>query len=113
MKQKMNIKINIIRLLFVALGLIFSISNINATHIVGGDITYKYLGKDTFEVTLTIRRDCNLGSPEAQFDDPALLSIYDGRTGRVRIDLGKNGQVKVAYSEDDTLNTFIRSDCGF
>lgn len=109
----MNIKINIIRLLFVALGFIFSISNINATHIVGGDITYKYLGKDTFEVTLTIRRDCNLGSPEAQFDDPALLSIYDGRTGRVRIDLGKNGQVNVPYRDDDTLNTFIRSDCGF
>ncbi|HMP30749.1 MAG TPA: hypothetical protein PKD85_14180, partial [Saprospiraceae bacterium] len=101
-----------IRLSIFLIALIF-INDINATHIVGGDMTYKYLGKDTFEITLTMRRDCQLGSPEAQFDSPALVSIYDGQSGRVRIDLGYFGALMMPFSQDDTLNTFVRSDCGF
>ena len=113
MKLSMNTRLNIFRIIFLALGFLMCISKVNATHIVGGDITYKYLGKDTFEITLTVRRDCELGAPDAQFDDPAHITFYDGLTRRVRIDIGDLGLVRVPYSDDDTLNTFIRSECGF
>ena len=39
-----------------------------ATHIVGGEITYKCLGHNNFEITLTVYRDCFNGNPK--FDDP-------------------------------------------
>lgn len=113
MKLNMNNRYSILRIFFLAVTLFFGITEINATHIVGGEITYKYLGKDTFEITLTVRRDCELGADDAQFDDPAHISFYDGLTRRVRIDIGDLGLVRVPYSDDDTLNTFIRSECGF
>ena len=113
MKLNMNNRYSILRIFFLAITLFFGISEIKATHIVGGEITYKYLGKDTFEITLTMRRDCELGAEDAQFDDPAHISFYDGLTRRVRIDIGDLGLVRVPYSDDDTLNTFIRSECGF
>ena len=34
-------------------------TNTKATHLMGGDITYLNLGSDSFEVTVTIYRDCN------------------------------------------------------
>ena len=41
-----------------------------ATHIVGGVVTYKYLGLKKYEVTFKIYRDCNGG--QAAFDgDPS------------------------------------------
>lgn len=34
-------------------------TNAKATHLMGGDITYLNLGNDSFEITVTIYRDCN------------------------------------------------------
>lgn len=47
-----------------------------AAHLVGGDISYKCLGAHKYEVTLTIYRDC--ASSGAPFDNPAVVTIYDG-----------------------------------
>jgi gliding motility-associated-like protein len=56
-----------------------------ASHIVGGEFTYKYI-KDTFagrtyrvyQVNLTIYQDCITGQPEAiAQDNPAFLTIWD------------------------------------
>jgi gliding motility-associated-like protein len=47
----------------------------NATHIVGGEITYKCLGNDLFEIKLSVYRDCFNGVPP--FDDPASIGITD------------------------------------
>lgn len=34
-------------------------TSMQATHIVGGDITYRYLGPNQYEITLTLFRDCS------------------------------------------------------
>lgn len=37
---------------------VFSSLSVNATHISGGDLTYKFLGSDNYEITLVLYRDC-------------------------------------------------------
>ena len=46
-----------------------------ATHIIGGEITYKYLGNNSYKITLKVYRDCNTG--QAPFDDPAVLGVFN------------------------------------
>ncbi|MEY3399327.1 MAG: hypothetical protein RL220_1921, partial [Bacteroidota bacterium] len=46
-----------------------------ATHIVGGDLHYEYLGNDQYLITLKVYRDCATSS--TNFDDPAAIGIYD------------------------------------
>lgn len=47
----------------------------SATHIVGGELVYEYIGNDQYAVTLIVYRDC-LGG-QAAFDDPASIGVYD------------------------------------
>lgn len=82
-----------------------------STHIVGGNITYKSIGNvpggKGFTVRLTLRRDCFLGSPEAEFDNPAYVGIFSAKDGTwIR-------SFTMPFMSSDTLNEFIRSDCGF
>jgi len=74
---------------FYLLLIVFSLLQLEtkASHIVGGEFTYHYLG-DTiirgtictkYQVTLTIYEDCLTGSPQAiDADNPAYLGVYDG-----------------------------------
>nr|MDQ3073930.1 hypothetical protein [Bacteroidota bacterium] len=39
--------------------LLLSVSSAWATHVMGSDITWKSKGKDTFEITVSVYRDCN------------------------------------------------------
>lgn len=105
---------NLLRFSFVwIILLIFWIGDVFATHIVGGNLTYKRIQGNTFEITFTMRRDCEFGSPEAQFDDPASIAIFSS-TGALMIGLGTtNGQLLLPFNDDDTLNQIIESDCGF
>ncbi|MCH2223862.1 MAG: PKD domain-containing protein [Crocinitomicaceae bacterium] len=48
----------------------------SASHIVGGDIYYDYLGNNSYKFYISIYRDCN--STGAQFDNPLNLTIYSG-----------------------------------
>ncbi|MGB0175829.1 MAG: PKD domain-containing protein [Owenweeksia sp.] len=59
-------------LLFI---LFLTVSSGYAAHLVGGEITYKCIGNNDYEVTLTIYRDCF--SSGAQFDPLASVTIYD------------------------------------
>ena len=53
----------------------------NASHLIGGFITYKYLSNNNYEVTLVVYQDCHSGHPEAIADDnPAFISIFDDTT---------------------------------
>ncbi len=63
---------------FFYLFLIFNFFNSKsfATHIVGGEMNYLYLGNSQYQITFTIYRDCYNG--QAPFDDPASIGIYDG-----------------------------------
>jgi len=79
-----------------------------ATHIVGGSISYRCIAKDIYEVTVVMRRDCFNGDPEAYFDNPASIGIFD-RTGELLGQLGTKGQLLLKLNLDDTLNE-IRED---
>ena len=46
----------------------------NASHIIGGDIYYDYLGNNNYKFVLTLYRDC--ASDGAEFDNPLMLSVY-------------------------------------
>lgn len=46
-----------------------------ATHIVGGEIFYDFLGGTSYRITLKLYRDC--GSGNAQYDNPATIFIFD------------------------------------
>ncbi len=83
-----------------------------ATHIVGGDMSYRHVNGDLYEVTLTLRRDCFLGSPDAEFDPVVNIAIFSSN-GNLLTHLANNGYLRINYTGNDTLNPFIRSDCGF
>jgi gliding motility-associated-like protein len=50
-------------------------STLKATHIVGGEMTYRCLGNDEYEITLQVFRDCYTGIPP--FDATAYVAIYN------------------------------------
>jgi hypothetical protein len=70
------------RSLFLLLACLVSLQ-VYASHIFGGDITYKYLGNPTagtvrYEVTITIYQDCEVGLPDAiAQDDPEFINFFD------------------------------------
>jgi len=51
------------------------VSNARASHIVGGDIYYNYLGGNNYEFHISLYRDCL--STGAQYDSPLYLAIYN------------------------------------
>lgn len=54
--------------------------NAQATHIVGGSLTYKCLGGDLYEIVLTVQGDCALG--QNTYDSPAWVGVFD-HTGQI------------------------------
>jgi len=46
-----------------------------ATHIVGGELYYRYNGNNIYQINLTVYRDCYNGVPP--FDNPAFIGIWD------------------------------------
>ena len=82
------------RLLFLIMLLSLPFMEAKASHIVGGELTYRFI-KDTveglalfnrYEVSLTIYEDCLTGSPGAIADDnPACIGVFSGST-RVILD---------------------------
>lgn len=83
----------------------------NTTHIVGGDLSYRCLGNQQYEITLTLRRDCLNGNPGAQFDDPAFVGIFN-RQGILMQQLGRMGVLDMEFRHDDTLNEILVKSCG-
>jgi gliding motility-associated-like protein len=65
------------------LGLLIFISSplyIFASHLVGGKISYRYLGSNKYQITLSVYRDCSVTTP---FDNPAYISIFDKATNNL------------------------------
>lgn len=59
------------------LGLLIFISSpflLYSSHIIGGKITYRYLGTNKYEIKLTVYRDC---SDIVDFDNPSPITIYN------------------------------------
>lgn len=63
------------RLFTIFLLLFSSISISFASHIVGGEMYYDYLGNNQYRVYIALYRDC--ASTGAQYDDPLTIGIFD------------------------------------
>jgi len=62
-----------LKTLFLSLSLLLSGWSV-ASHIIGGDIYYNFLGNNQYRFFITLYRDC--ASTGAQYDDPLYLSIF-------------------------------------
>lgn len=60
-------------LLFVLL----YITKLKASHLTGGDISYRCLGGGQYEITLNIFRDDYYANPNAVLDEPAVITIFN------------------------------------
>ena len=83
-----------------------------ATHIVGGELHYKYLGSNLYEITLVVYRDCISGRP--WFDDPAYIGVFDTSNNPVRyiaIDTSNLVIDTVPLSINDSCTELINSVC--
>jgi gliding motility-associated-like protein len=66
-------------LFFVLLCLL--LGNAKATHIVGGEMGYKYLGNNQYRIRLDLYIDCQNGNPSAiQSDATAYIGVFNGQT---------------------------------
>lgn len=86
------------KIIYQLIGLLILISSpllLNASHIVGGKMTYRYLGSNQYEIKLTVYRDC---SDPIDFDNPAPITIFDNGTNVVLY----NNQVTLFHR--DTIN---------
>ena len=66
---------------FIASAVLFC-NSASATHIVGGDITVKWLNGNNFEITLTHYFDCINGQPGA-FDSTVAVGIFNKATNLI------------------------------
>jgi gliding motility-associated-like protein len=88
--------------------LVFSLffsTNAFATHIVGGEITYRYLGAKKYEITLTVYRDCFNGQPA--FDNPATVGVYKSGTDSLFLTLS----LPYDNTTNDTLPIVLNNPC--
>jgi gliding motility-associated-like protein len=73
---------------FLLLSLLFAFclgQQAKATHIVGGDLTYKHIANDSFELTLTLYVDCFFGNPGAiSQDETAMVSVFTASGASVK-----------------------------
>ncbi len=76
-----------------------------ATHIVGGEMTYTCLGNNLYEIKLTIFRDSYNGIPN--FDDPASIGIFYNSSNQLM------QEVLIDFDPmlNDTLNPDLADDC--
>lgn len=82
------------------------LSSLRATHIVGGEITYKCLGNNNYEITLTVYRDCYNGQP--WFDNPARVGVYEKGSDSVLV---RNLALPYNAFSNDTLPIVLNNPC--
>lgn len=73
-----------------------------ATHIVGGEINYTYLGNDKYQIRVTVYRDCYNGVPP--FDNPAYLGVFNVFNNLLNV-------YDLAFTGKDTVQPYINSPC--
>ena len=72
-----------------------------ATHIIGGEMNYKCLGNNEYQISLTVYRDCFLG--EAPLDDTAYVGIFDIANELVLTLPMLLGDIDTIFQEDNCL----------
>lgn len=76
--------------------------HLSATHIVGGEMNYRCLGNNQYEISLTVFRDCFNGIPP--FDAPAAIGVFDANNSLVM-------DLRVPFMGDDTLQPVLFDSC--
>ncbi len=76
-----------------------------ASHIIGGEIQYRCLGGNDYEITVNVYRDCFFGDSDAPFDNPASIGIFDFNADTLV------GDLRVPFLSDDTLDSFLADPC--
>ncbi|HLF65288.1 MAG TPA: hypothetical protein VI603_16095, partial [Saprospiraceae bacterium] len=84
---------------------------VGATHLVGGDLRYRCLGNNNYEIRLTYRRDCLLGDPGTEFEPMVSIGFFNAMNNAPILTVGVNGQILIPFMPDDTINQFLISDC--
>lgn len=87
---------------FTFLIILFCSLTSKATHIVGGELNYKYLGNNLYEIRLTVYRDCYVGVPP--FDNPAALGVFDSNNNLIQ-------NIQMPFLGLDTLPPTINDPC--
>lgn len=62
--------------LLIVFTILFGVKNTSASHLVGGELYYDYLGNNDYRITLKLYRDCNCVQC-APFGNPEYISIFD------------------------------------
>jgi hypothetical protein len=73
----------------------FAMQQVSATHIIGGEMSYRCLGNGDYEITLKVYRDCYNGI--APFDSPTNVSIFNSSGTLVNT-------LQILFPGSDTLN---------
>ena len=92
--------------MLIGLGLSFILFPLvsKATHIVGGEMNYTCLGDNQYEISLTIFRDCFNGNPDAWFDDPASIGVFNSDNELL-------DQILIPLMGNDTLDPVLSDPC--
>lgn len=85
-------------------------NGLKATHVAGGNLTYRCLGDSRYEISLEFRRDCFNGAENAQFDDLASVTVFNSDNILVET-VGNFGEFRIPFMGDDTLNEILTSEC--
>jgi len=89
-------------LLFAYLAFQLQVFSAGATHIVGGEMNYRHLGNNNYEIRLTVYRDCYNGVPP--FDNPAAIGVFD-------INNNLLNTLYVSFTFSDTMAPSVLSPC--
>lgn len=90
--------------LLLLLALLLATRPAQATHIVGGELTYTCLGDNNYEITLTVYRDCFFGNPAAYFDNPASVGVFNANNQLL-------WDIRIPLMGDDTLSPILTNEC--
>ena len=82
--------------------MLFFAMHTGATHIVGGEVNYRYIGNNKYEITLKVYRDCYNGI--APFDNPAQIGIFND-------DFSLYAEIAAYISEQGPIPNAINSPC--
>ncbi|HNL00389.1 MAG TPA: hypothetical protein PKJ30_04735, partial [Leptospiraceae bacterium] len=67
-------------------------------------MTYTCLGDNNYEITLTIFRDCFYGNPNAWFDNPASIGVFNSQNQLL-------WEILVPLMNNDTLDPILSGNC--
>lgn len=94
------------QILLLPVFLLLLCTTASASHIVGGDITYKHISGTTYEISARVYRDCFYGAHNANFDNPAHIGVFDENDLLIET-------LEIPFISEDTLTSYLEDPCLF